>query len=83
VFAIYEARSCDEREMISLDAPGVLAYDDDGRSVPLGERIPDRSVDVLDIVLLRERVAEAALKLRQERANRGAGYDDDSLPEAA
>jgi hypothetical protein len=32
--------------MLSLDASGVLSEDDGGRTVPLGERIPDRSVDV-------------------------------------
>jgi hypothetical protein len=74
VRVIYASRSSEEREMISLDAPGVLSEDDGGRTVPLGERIPDRSVDVLEIVLLRERVAEAALELRQNRADRGEEF---------
>jgi hypothetical protein len=74
VKTIYASRSFDEREMLSLDGPGVLSEDDGGRTVPLGERIPDRSVDVLTIVLLRERVAEAALELRQSRAERGEQF---------
>jgi hypothetical protein len=60
--------------MLSLDAPGVLSDDDGGRVVPLGERIPDRSRDVLEIVLLRERFAEAALAQRQLRADRGEEF---------
>jgi hypothetical protein len=80
VRAIYRARAAEEREMASLDAPTVLAESDGGRTVPLGERIPDRSVDVLEIVLLRERVAEAALQLRQERADRGDEYTASSAP---
>jgi len=71
VKAIYRSRSAEEREMLSLDAAGVLANDEGGRLVPLGERIPDRSIDVLTIVILRERVAMAALALRQLRADRG------------
>jgi hypothetical protein len=73
VHAIYASRSVEEQEMLSLDADGVLS-DDGGLCVPLGERIPDRSVDVLSIVLLRERVAEAALKRRQLLADRGEEF---------
>jgi hypothetical protein len=82
VQTIYASRSAEERKMLSLDASGVLADDDGGRAVPLGERIPDRSTDVLEIVLLRERVAEAALALRQRRADRGEEFRNDSLAEA-
>jgi hypothetical protein len=74
VKAIYASRASEARDMLSLDAPGVLSEDDGGRTVPLGERIPDRSVDVLTIVLLRERVAEAALELRQTRADRSEEF---------
>jgi hypothetical protein len=83
VKVIYASRSSEEREMISLDAPGVLSEDDGGRAVPLGERIPDRSVDVLEIVLLRERVAEAALELRQCRAERGEEFTNGTPAEPA
>ncbi len=74
VRTIHRSRASAEQEMISLDAPGVLSEDDGGRTVPLGERIPDRSVDVLEIVLLRERAAEAALEQRQHRADRGEEF---------
>jgi hypothetical protein len=74
VHTIYASRSAEEQDMLPLDAAGVLSDDDGGRGVPLGERIPDRSVDVLSIVLLRERVAEAALELRQQRADRGEEF---------
>jgi hypothetical protein len=74
VQAIYNSRSAEERAMLSLDAQDVLWDDEGGRTVPLGERVPDRSVDVLTIVLLRERFAEAALQLRQIRAERGEEY---------
>jgi hypothetical protein len=74
VKAIYASRSAEEQGILPLDAAGVLSDDDGGRGVPLGERIPDRSVDVLNIVLLRERVAEAALELRQQRADRGKEF---------
>lgn len=56
-----------ERMEISLDAPVVLADDGDGSQVPLGERIPDRTVDVQKIVLLRERVAEEEIARRRMR----------------
>lgn len=78
VQALYRSRTADERTTLSLDAEGVLADDEGGRIVPLGERIPDRSVDVLTIVLLRERIAEAALQLRQIRADRS--NDTRSVP---
>jgi hypothetical protein len=79
VSKIYASRSAEEREIVSLDAAGVLADDNGGRTVPLSERIPDRSADVLSIVLLRERAAEAALELRRLRADRG----DEFMQEAA
>lgn len=68
------SRAPEERQMVSLDAPGVLADDEGGRLVSLGERIPDRTRDVLDIVLLRERLAERELERRQSRADRGEEY---------
>ena len=77
--AIYASRSAAERAMLSLDAEGVLSDDNGGRTVPLAEQIPDRTKDVLTIILLRERVAEAALQLRQIRAERGEEYTSDSL----
>jgi hypothetical protein len=77
--AIYASRSASERAMLSLDAAGVLSDDNGGRTVPLAEQIPDRTKDVLTIVLLRERVAEAALQLRQIRAEHGEEYTNDSL----
>jgi hypothetical protein len=73
---LYSRRRPEEDQMLSLDAAAVLANDDGGRMVPLGERIPDRTVDVAQIVLLRERVSEAALALRQIRAERGRQYTD-------
>jgi hypothetical protein len=72
--AIYALRSVAERAMLSLDAEGVLSDDNGGHTVPLAERIPDRSTDVLTIVLLRERVAEAALELRRVRGERGEEF---------
>ena len=69
--------------MLSLDAPGVLSNDDGGRTVPLGERIPDRSIDVLQIVLLREHVAEAALAQRQRCADRVEEFTNGSSAKSA
>lgn len=60
---------------ISLDAPVVLADDGDGSQVPLGERIPDRTVDVAKIVELRERVAEAEIARRRLRMQRAEEVD--------
>jgi|GEM_PF-5796571 len=74
VKAIYASRSAKEQEMLSLDADAVLLNDESGLGVSLGERIPDRSVDVLSIVLFRERVAEAALEQRQLRADRAKEF---------
>jgi hypothetical protein len=74
VKAIYASRSAKEQEMLSLDADAVLLNDESGLGVSLGERIPDRSVDVLSIVLFRERVAEAALEQRQLRADRAEEF---------
>jgi hypothetical protein len=76
VQTIYASRSAAEKEMLSLDAEDVLSDDDGGRAVPLAERIPDRTKDVITIVLLRERVAEAALRLRQVRADRSEQFTD-------
>jgi hypothetical protein len=78
VQAIYASRSAAERTMLSLDAEGVLCDDNGGRTVPLAEQIPDRTKDVLTIVLLRERVAEAALQLRQTLTERGEEYTNNS-----
>jgi hypothetical protein len=64
-----------ERMEISLDAPAVLADDGDGSQVPLGERIPDRTVDVATIVELRERVAEAEIARRRMRMQRAEEVD--------
>jgi len=74
VKAIYASRSAKEQEMLSLDADAVLLNDESGLGVSLGERIADRSVDVLSIVLFRERVAEAALEQRQLRADRAKEF---------
>lgn len=63
------------RMEISLDAPEVLADDGDGSQVPLGERIPDRTVDVAKIVELRERVAEAEIARRRVRMQRAEEVD--------
>jgi hypothetical protein len=71
---IYRSRSAAERKTISLDAQWVLAESEGGRAVPLYERIPDLTVDVIVTVLLRERFAEAALELRRLRAERGERY---------
>jgi hypothetical protein len=72
---IYRSRYAAERhQTVSLDADWVLAESDRGRTVPLGERIPDLTVDVIVTVLLRERFAEAALELRRLRAERGEQY---------
>jgi hypothetical protein len=45
-----------------------------GRVVPLCERIPDRSTDVLNIVLLRERIAAPVLERRRCREERIARF---------
>lgn len=74
VMRLYAARALEDRLTVPLDAPGVLADDAGGRLVPLQERIPDRSCDVLTIVLIRERLAEWALERRQVRADRGEEY---------
>lgn len=74
VKTIYASRSAKEQEMLSLDADAVLLNDESGFGVSLGERIPDRSVDVLSIVLFRERIAEAALEQRQLRTNRAEEF---------
>jgi hypothetical protein len=74
VMNIYVSRTTEERRLASLDAPAVLADDEGGRIVPLGERIPDRSVNTLIIVLLRERMAEAVLELRRQRVDRAAEF---------
>jgi hypothetical protein len=79
VRAIYRSRSAEERETLSLDARDVLANDEGGRIVSLGERIPDRSVDVLTIVLLRERLADAVLQLHRICAERASEYMDGPL----
>jgi hypothetical protein len=80
---IYRSRTAAERETISLDADWVLTESERGRTVPLGERIPDLTVDVLVTVLLRERFAEAALELRRLRAERGEQYKAGSDEQAA
>jgi DNA-directed RNA polymerase specialized sigma24 family protein len=67
---IYGSRSPEEQEMLSLDATDISVDDAGGLTTPLGERIPDRSSDVLTIVLLRERLAEAALQQHQLRADK-------------
>lgn len=67
-----------ERMEISLDAPAVLTDDGNGSQVPLGERIPDRTVDVQKIVLLRERVAEAEIARRRMRMQRAEEVDSPS-----
>ncbi len=79
VLEIYRSRSAEERKLISLDAAYALADDESGRIVSLGERVPDRSIDVLIIVLLRERLAEKALQLRRIRAERGEEYTSGPL----
>lgn len=73
---IYRSRPVEQDEMLSLDAPSVLANDGGGRTVSLGELVPDRSVDVLSIVIWREQLAEAALKQRQRCADRGQEFDE-------
>jgi hypothetical protein len=80
VRSLYRSRHAAERQTVSLDADWVLAESDRGRTVPLGERIPDLTVDVIVTVLLRERVAEAELERRRLRAERGEQYkpDDES-----
>ena len=80
---IYASRSAEEQRTLSLDAAGVLSEEVDGRSIPLGERIPDRSVDVLMIVLLRERLAEAVLLLRQVRAERSEEFTNSTVKPAS
>lgn len=80
---IYASRPSEEDDMLRLDAPAVLADDQGGHLVPLGERIPDRTVDVLEIVLFRERVAEAELELRRQRADRGAEFTKRCSPAPA
>jgi hypothetical protein len=72
---IYRSRPVEQDDMCSLDAASVLAYDDGGRIVSLGERVPDRSVDVLRIVIWREQRAEAALKKHRECVERAREYE--------
>lgn len=73
---IYRSHPPQEREMLSLDASGVLADDEGGTLVSLGERVPDRSIDVLLIVIQREQLAEKALEQRSIRVKRGEEFDD-------
>ncbi|HEY2718004.1 MAG TPA: hypothetical protein VGI52_00130 [Solirubrobacteraceae bacterium] len=73
---IYRSHPPHEREMLSLDASGVLADGEGGSLVSLGERVPDRSIDVLLIVIQREQLAEKALEQRGIRARRGEEFDD-------
>jgi hypothetical protein len=61
--------------MLSLDAPGSLADDGDGRSVSLEELVPDLSRDVFDVVNDRLRLADFVESQRRERAQRAAAYD--------
>jgi hypothetical protein len=75
VRSIYRSRYAVERQTVSLDADWVLAESDRGRTVPLGERIPDLTVDVIVTVLLRERVAEVELERHRLRAERGERYE--------
>jgi hypothetical protein len=77
VRGIYRSRSGEERGIISLDADDLLSEDGDGRIVPLCERIPDRSADVLSIVLLREWAAEAELARRQSCTDRVREHTND------
>lgn len=70
----HASRSREQQQTISLDAPSVLADDAGGRLVSLGERVPDRSCDVVIIVLMRERLVEKALERRQLLADRGEEY---------
>lgn len=73
---IYSSRPVEQDAMLSLDAPSVLSNDDGGRTVSLGEQVPDRSIDVLSIVIWREQLAEAALKQRQRCADRGQEFNE-------
>jgi hypothetical protein len=65
VRATYKARREEERGMRSLDAEWVLADDQRGRRVALRELVPDRSTNVLTIVILLEERVERALAKRQ------------------
>jgi hypothetical protein len=76
---IYRATSAAERETVSLDAPGVLADDQEGHIVSLGELIFDRTKDVLTIVIAHEDLAERALELRRLLVERCEEYDDGQL----
>jgi hypothetical protein len=58
VYNFYAACTGDERHTISLNVEESLSNDRDGHIVPLYERVPDRTIDVLRIVLLRERAWE-------------------------
>jgi hypothetical protein len=75
--AIYRSRCDDERRMLSLDAAWVLTNDEGGRLIALGELVPDRTIDVLTIVILRERLAERALAVRRARAERSEEFTRD------
>jgi hypothetical protein len=76
---IYRSRSNLERETMSLDTDMVPSHDN-ARTVPLAERIPDRTVDVLTIVLLRERIFWPILQLRRACAARAGEFERASLP---
>jgi hypothetical protein len=75
VLMIYRSRCEDERRMVSLDAPAWVLTNDEGAGlIPLGELVPDRTIDVLTIVILREQLAELALAHRQVRAERSEEF---------
>lgn len=76
---IYRSRLQKERETVSLDADHLLSEDDKGHRVPLAERIPDRTRDVLTIVILREQIVWPALELLRIYAERATEYEAASL----
>jgi DNA-directed RNA polymerase specialized sigma24 family protein len=71
--ALYRSRQ--RAQTVSLDAEWALTNDEGGRIVPLGERVPDRSIDVLTIVIIRELRAEQELARRAVRAMRSAEFE--------
>jgi DNA-directed RNA polymerase specialized sigma24 family protein len=86
VRATYKARREEERGMRSLDAEWVLADDQRGRRVALREQVPDRSTNVLTIVILLEERLERALAKRRlcldriEEFNNGLAEPDCPAP---
>jgi hypothetical protein len=74
---IYDARSIEERTMLSLEGSGVTHDERGSRSVSLIECLPDRSMDPAPIVERKLGIEYSARQKRQDRAERVAAYERD------